>query len=566
MTELATLRALIVEPNAAMRTSLQDMLLQCEPAAVDHVHSAGSAIRALQQRNYELILCEYELGAGQDGQQLLEDLRQQHLIPLSTVFIMITAERAYQKVVGAAELAPTDYILKPFSVERLRLRIRRALERRALLLPVHQLLEHGEQHAAIEACRDGARQSPGHAAEFLRLRAELQLAVGDATAAESTYRQLLQDRNVGWARLGLAKCLLRQARHAEAASMLQALVAEQPSFLDAYDSLAQVHEALGQLPAAQAVLQQAADVSPHALARLRRLGRVALDAGDLQIAEYALKQVVGKSSHSEFRDPEDQVQLVKTLLRLDQPEQAVSVIRELDDAVVQRGKGVACAAIAKAMLHEFQGDTAQLKAALEAAVTACSNGNDSGGGSRSRISADLKLELARNCLQHQREAAASELMLDVIGNAADEAMLAKTTQVLTQAGRPELASQLQQQSRSQVIAMVAEGAGLARDGDFYGAVELMTSALHKLPQNPQVVFNTAVALLKCLEHMGWEDEMGGEARALIATLRRLDPAYPQLGALAALYRTILQKYGRGRLRPTMLPARSAPSAPAIQQR
>jgi hypothetical protein len=53
---------------------------------------------------------------------------------------------------------------------------------------------------------------------------------------------------------------------------------------------------------------------------------------------------------------------------------------------------------------------------------------------------------------------------------------------------------------------------------------------------------------------------------LIATLRRLDPAYPQLGALAALYRTILQKYGRGRLRPTMLPARSAPSAPALQQR
>src|SRR5439155_24452377 len=210
--------------------------------------------------------------------------------------------------------------------ERLRVRVRRAMERRPLVLPVHQLVEHGEQQAAIEACRAGGRQSPGHAAQFLRLPAELQLAVGDATAAESTYRQLLQDRNVGWARLGLAKCLLRQARHAEAASMLQALVAEQPSFLDAYDSLAQVHEALGQLPAAQAVLQQAVDVSPHALARLRRLGRVALDAGDLQIAEYALKQVVGKSSHSEFRDPVDQVHLGKTLLRLDQPEHVVCVI------------------------------------------------------------------------------------------------------------------------------------------------------------------------------------------------------------------------------------------------
>ncbi|MFD2273902.1 tetratricopeptide repeat protein [Undibacterium arcticum] len=209
-------------------------------------------------------------------------------------------------MVGAAELAPTDYILKPFSVERLLLRIRRALERRALLLPVHQLLEHGEQHAAIQACRDGARQSPRQAGEFLRLRAELQLALGEATAAEATYRQLLQDRKLGWARHGLAKCLLLQGRHVEAQAMLQALVAEQPSLLDAYDSLAQTHEALGQLPAAQAVLQRAVEVSPHALGRLRRLGRVALDAGDLQIAEYALQQVVGKSSHSEFRDPEDQ--------------------------------------------------------------------------------------------------------------------------------------------------------------------------------------------------------------------------------------------------------------------
>jgi len=37
---------------------------------------------------------------------LLEDLRHNKIIPLWTIFFMVTAERSYEKVVGAAELAP----------------------------------------------------------------------------------------------------------------------------------------------------------------------------------------------------------------------------------------------------------------------------------------------------------------------------------------------------------------------------------------------------------------------------------------------------------------------------
>ena len=56
-------------------------------------------------RRYDLILCEYELDGGQDGQQLLEDLRHHKLITPATIFIMLTSEGEYSKVIGAAELA-----------------------------------------------------------------------------------------------------------------------------------------------------------------------------------------------------------------------------------------------------------------------------------------------------------------------------------------------------------------------------------------------------------------------------------------------------------------------------
>ena len=79
-------------------------------------------------RKRDLLLDEtYHIGDGQDGQHLLEDLRHNAIIPLSTLFVMVTGERQYERVVSAAELAPNDYILKPFAADTLHDRILRAL-------------------------------------------------------------------------------------------------------------------------------------------------------------------------------------------------------------------------------------------------------------------------------------------------------------------------------------------------------------------------------------------------------------------------------------------------------
>src|SRR5438034_7210486 len=111
MKQFRDLTALIIEPHTGMRASMHNMLNLCEITKIDHAVSSGTAIRTLQKKTYDIILCEYDLADGQDGQQLLEDVRHHKLIPLWTVFFMVTAERSYEKVVSAAELAPTDYLL-----------------------------------------------------------------------------------------------------------------------------------------------------------------------------------------------------------------------------------------------------------------------------------------------------------------------------------------------------------------------------------------------------------------------------------------------------------------------
>ncbi len=538
MNQLDGLTALIIEPHAGMRASIHNMLNLCGLTKIDHAGSSNNAIKHLGLKAFDLILCEYDLDGGQDGQQLLEDLRHHKLISLSTMFFMVTAEGNYGKVVSAAELAPTDYILKPFTADRLLERIARALDKRNVFMPVYQFMEVGNQRDAIEACIDGVRAHPRYAIDFLRLRAELHMFLGEPAEAEPIYQQLYEAKAIAWARLGLAKTLFMRERYAEAQSILEQLVDTNKKFVDAYDWLAKTHAAVGELDKSQTVLSNAVAVSPHAVRRLRKLGETALETGDTDTAEKVLKQVVSKAKYSEFRDPEDHVKLVQTLVKKGDPVQAAAVIRDLDKSMGGQKNTAACSAISSALVHEYTGNETRLNESLEAALNAC---KDALG-----LSPEVKMELARNCLQNNMEEGAADVMRDVMRNASNNAAMAKAMSVFEKAGRQDLGTALAQESRQAVVDLVASGASKAKEGDFRGAVSLMVEAVNKLPDNPQVVFNAAVAVLKCLENMGWEERLGQYALSLIDTVRRLDPVNPKLPALAGLHQQILKKYDKVR--------------------
>jgi DNA-binding NarL/FixJ family response regulator/thioredoxin-like negative regulator of GroEL len=537
MNELDGLSALIIEPHAGMRASIHNMLNLCGLTKIEHAASSNNAIKHLGLKTFDLILCEYDLDGGQDGQQLLEDLRHHKLISLATMFFMVTAEGNYGKVVSAAELAPTDYILKPFTADRLLERIARALEKRNVFMPVYQFMEVGNQREAIAACIEGVKNHPRHAIDFMRLRAELHMFLGEPAEAEPIYTQLFEAKAIAWARLGLAKTLFMRERFAEAQSVLESLVENNKKFVDAYDWLAKTHAAIGEMDKSQQVLAEAVSVSPHAVRRLRKLGEVALETGDTETAEKVLKQVVAKAKYSEFRDPEDHVKLVQTLVKKGDPVQAAAVIRDLDKSMGGQKNAAVCSAISSAMVHEYTGNEARLNESLNAALEACKEALG--------LSAEVKMELARNCLQNNMEEGAADVMREVMRNAPNNAVMAKAMGVLEKAGRSELATSLAQESRQQVVDLVASGANKAKEGDYRGAVTLMVEAVNKLPDNPQVVFNAAVAVLKCLENMGWEERLGQYALSLIDSVRRLDPINPKLPALAGLHQQILKKYDKG---------------------
>ncbi len=534
MSNLGEIRALLVEPHAGMRVSLHNMLNLCGINKIEHALTAGTALRAIQNKVFDLVLCEYDLGVGQDGQQLLEDVRHHKLTPLSTIFIMVTAERAYAKVVSAAELAPSDYLLKPFTADMLLERVLKAIEKRKAFVEVHTLMEQGFVRESIEACISGERVHPKYAIDFMRLRAELHVILGEAAEAEALYQTLYEMKAVAWARLGLAKTLFMQGRYQEAEDILTNLVNENNKYMDAYDWLAKTHEAIGALPQAKTVLDIAVAVSPHGVRRLRKLGALALETGDIETAETVLKKVVSKAKFSEFRDPEDHVKLVNALVKKGDHDQAKSVIRDLEKNMAGLKKTEACRAISAAMVHASTGD-ARVIEELEAAVLASKE--DIG------LSNDLKIGLAMSCLENNKEDAASEVIMEVMRNAPNQSLVTKAMGVFESAGKGHLGKELAQRSQKEVKDLVALGVQKAKEGDFRGSVELMSSAARKSPDNPQVVLNAALAALKCIENLGWDAGTGALAKQLIESAARLDPMNNRLKAIRGLYEELQKRFG-----------------------
>lgn len=546
MQENSQLTVLVIDPNPGIRANLQNMLNQSGISRVEYAVNAGTAIKQLARRGYDVILCEYDLGGGsgagsegQDGQQLLEDLRHHKLIPPWAIFIMLTSEAAHDKVVSTAELSPTEYILKPFTAEVLNQRIQRALARRAAMLPAYQQIAQGNPHAAIRTCIDAGKTQPRHAVDFARLRAELHVSLKEYEQAEGVYRQLIAARPLGWARLGLARTLVFQNRVDEAVELLEQLVRDNPRLMAAYDLLARCYEERGEHVQAQKTLEEAVGISPHMVRRLRKLGEVALETGDVAAAEKSFKQVVTRSRYSEFRNPEDHVNLVKALVRKGDAQSAAIVVRDLERSLRGTPETEACLAISGALLHDASGNKAGAVAGLRSAVTAVRAG--------SALSPGLKVGLTRSLLEHRMDEEASEVMLTALSDPRlgqdGGVTVQQAMNVFVKAGRPDLADGMGKQLRAQAQILLGVADEKRNMGDVRGAVQTLLEALQMAPGNLQVMIAVVGGILRQIMEMGWDHPLAGLCAEQLEHIRALDPGHPRLQALDEEFAAAKRKYG-----------------------
>lgn len=287
-------RFLILDDLPEMRSSLRS---QIGSLGCDNVTVSGTVKEALERfrdERFDVILCDYYLAGGTDGQQFLEYLRTRNLIGRGALFIMVTAEKNYESVVTAAECLPDDYLLKPFTAEILKIRLERLLEKKQRLVKVDQLQDRGDWAGVIRVCDEIIASRDRYLVDAMRIKGNALLMAGQAEKAVVFYEQTLTMRPMPWARLGLARALAQTGETARCKETLNALIEESPRLMAAYDLLGKVQMSEGKAGLALETLDRAREISPNSLARHRAIAGIAEVKGDFARVEQALAQVVQK--------------------------------------------------------------------------------------------------------------------------------------------------------------------------------------------------------------------------------------------------------------------------------
>jgi DNA-binding response OmpR family regulator len=117
---------LVVDSVPEMQRALAMTLSSFGAEKVEYASKASDALAKMSRFEFDVVLCDFDLGNGYDGLYLFEEVKERNLIKQSCVFMIVTGERRSQRVISAAEMAPDDYLLKPFTGEVLAQRLGKA--------------------------------------------------------------------------------------------------------------------------------------------------------------------------------------------------------------------------------------------------------------------------------------------------------------------------------------------------------------------------------------------------------------------------------------------------------
>ncbi len=273
--------ALVIEGNLQSRSIIVSQLRELGVGTVSQCSRLVDARRKLEVNRYDVVICEQHFERdSMSGQDLLDDLRRNQLLPFYTVFIMITAEATYAKVAEAAESALDAYLLKPHTGARLFDRIMMARERKKSLETIFTAIDAEQFDQAALLCLERFETRGTYWLYAARIGAELLLRNGEIGDAQKLYEAVIAAKTLPWARLGVARAQLEGGQPAKAVTTLESLIQDDNAYADAYDVMGRAQFELGNFQSALSTYQMATKLTPSSISRLLKHGMLAYYTGD----------------------------------------------------------------------------------------------------------------------------------------------------------------------------------------------------------------------------------------------------------------------------------------------
>ncbi|TJZ72880.1 tetratricopeptide repeat-containing response regulator [Chitiniphilus eburneus] len=523
-TNFASHHCLVVDDFQGMRYLMRDMLRECGAVHVEMASNGKEALQRLLERRYDIVLCDYNLGQGKNGQQLLEEAKLRQLIGPATTWIMITAEKSSDWIMGAVEYQPDSYLLKPITADLLLSRLEKIAVRKQAFADIAQAMSNKQYTRAIALCDERLAYDTVNASELQRLKGSLLLDAGEIDAAQKLYETVLANREIAWARTGLGRICFQQGEYEAARDHFQISREQAPGYLEAYDWLARTQQRLGDAEHAESTLSAALKLSPNSPLRQKSLGELALQRGDLDVADAAFRKSIAVGEHSILKTPEAYLGLAKVCSKSSRSDEALKVLKSVqhqfsDDDVALRAKS------AEGMIYTQENQLSkagavanELKQMLQERAT--------------RPDSTASLEVAELMLATGQRDQAVSLLQDVVrNNHEDNLLIDKVQAVFDSANMKAEGSNLVEACRREAVELMNSGVLLARDGKLPEALAAMRGARDKLPANARVLFNFAFVAVMYLQKLGTDEALIEESRQALREANRVSPGEKRFSQL-----------------------------------
>jgi tetratricopeptide (TPR) repeat protein len=521
---------LIVDDFVGVRQLLRESLRNLGARNIDQASSGGEAMNLLGRIRYDVVLCDYNLGEGKNGQQVLEEARQRNLLNPSSVWMMVSAEKSTESVMGAAEHQPDAYLIKPITEGVLLTRLNRVWHKKQLFRPIDQAYGEKDYLRAARLCDEEIargvenERANVHRIDLLRMKARLMEKSGQPVKAREAYDEVLAEREYQWARAGLAKIRMANGELEQARQLFQGVIAENRHYIDAYDQLALAYQQMGQLDEACSVLERAARLSPNSVPRQRHFGQVCLKLGNVGMAEKAFRKCIAIGEYSYVKTADAYLGLARVCGMKNEPKEALLLLGHVQrefptDDVRLRAK------ITEGMVYHETGDYRRARKAgdeLEEMLAV----------SPQRPDTATCLEMATLLFAVGVKDAPVELLCYVIRNNHDSLLLQdEVQQIFDKARMSEEGVEYIRASKKEAADMMNQGVLLWKTGKLDEAIAWMRNARAALPNNLRILFNAAQILITTMQQNGYKIMLADEAIEVLLHVDRLQPGQQRFAQL-----------------------------------
>lgn len=508
-------RALIVDEFPDMRASIRRMLRSFGVESIDLANDGNEAMARCRETDYDIIICDYSLGSGKNGQQILEELRYTNTLKHHAVYILITAETTRSMVFGALEYRPDDYLAKPFTQAVLQKRLDKIVLEKLFFTHVFAALDEQAYGKAAQLASQLAEENRRYRLSALKLEGHALLKEKSYGKAFNLFRQIMQQRRQEWALIGCAKALMGLNKYSAARTIFNELIDHGSESLDVFDCMAEAEVALGRNGVAQAMLERATLTSPLGIRRQVRLAEVATLNNDYLTAEKAYRKAIKLGVNSCYDSHEHSLGLARCLLAKEKHQETgkKDTFKECHTVINRVRKKYG-----EENQVELQSDLVEVKAMaqegeIEEATKNCHALYDQYLHSE-EISPQLGLDMAAAFMGIDEPQNSRAVLEDLAARFADDpSVLAR---IDAMADEPVSSA-----AKANAAKINSDGKALFERGDFNEAMQLFRRAVTRYPNNIALKLNLLLAMFKAAKSTADNSEVLAKAQDILVSLEDL---------------------------------------------